>query len=249
MEIWEKGEAFAEKDDDLVFDHSIIILRQGDDFFYSKTDQRILTSSTIDINTLQTTKIPTESLRPPISPQFTQAPDPLPQNTYLKQPSLLDYADSPSAAPDYSSQVLTEVEACEILRKHPHPNIAQYLGCVPENGKIKGLCFVKYPTTLSQRLKDGAPFDKTRCLQGIESGIRHMHELGLIHNDINPLNIMMDGDNPIIIDFDSCKAEGAKLGVKGGTFEWEIDGAEYARRENDFYGLSKLQGLLKESEH
>lgn len=59
------------------------------------------------------------------------------------------------------------------------------------------------------------PFDKDLCLQGIESGIRHMHSLGLVHNDINPSNIMIDSaDRPVIIDFDSCKQEGEKLGVK-----------------------------------
>jgi len=181
-----------------------------------------------------------------MNPQFTRAPDPLPENTYLKQPSLLEYNVSTRTAENYFCLVLTEVEACQVLRKQPHPNIAEYLGCIPEHGRIKGLCFVKYPMTLSQRLKDGAPFNKSLCLEGIESGIRHMHELGLIHNDINPSNIMMDGENSVIIDFDSCKEEGAKLGLKGGTFGWDIDGAEYARRENGFYGLSKIQDLLKE---
>jgi serine/threonine protein kinase len=38
-----------------------------------------------------------------------------------------------------------------------------------------------------------------------------MHDLGLVHSDLNPSNIM-DGNNPIIIDFDSCKPEGQKLG-------------------------------------
>ena len=188
-------------------------------------------------------KIPAESVWPPMDPRFTRTPDPLPPNTYLKQPSLLDYGDT-CASLEPSCQILTEVEACEILRRHPHPNIAQYLGCVSKHGRIKGLCFVKYPMTLSKRLKDPKPFDKALCLQGIERGIGHMHGLGLIHNDLNPSNIMMDGDNPVIIDFDSCKREGAKLGLKAGTFGWAIDGADYARRENDIYGLSKIREIL-----
>ena len=39
MEICEKGEIYVEKDDDLIFDHTKIILRGADDeYFYSKTD-------------------------------------------------------------------------------------------------------------------------------------------------------------------------------------------------------------------
>lgn len=57
-------------------------------------------------------------------------------------------------------QLLAEVEACEVLPRHPHPNIAQYLGCVTENGKVMGLYFKKYPVALSQKLKDGTPFNR-----------------------------------------------------------------------------------------
>ena len=47
-------------------------------------------------------------------------------------------------------------------------------------------------------------------LERVESGIRHLHSLGLIHNDINPSNIMLDGEIPII-DFGSCQREGESL--------------------------------------
>jgi len=47
--------------------------------------------------------------------------------------------------------------------------------------------------------------DYSSILAGIESGIRHLHSLGLVHNDINPRNIMMDHDKAVIIDFGSCR--------------------------------------------
>jgi serine/threonine protein kinase len=38
----------------------------------------------------------------------------------------------------------------------------------------------------------------------VESGIRHLHSLGLIYNNIKPANIILnDDDNPIIIDFNN----------------------------------------------
>ena len=118
----------------------------------------------------------------------------------------------------------------EILRQNPHHNIAKYLGCVAnKQGRISGLVFVKYPITLGQMLRDGTHFDRQRCLRGIKAGISHLHGLGLIHNDINPENIMMDGVvddmEPVIIDFDSCRKEDEKLGSK---FGWVVDD-EYAK--------------------
>lgn len=246
MEICEQSEAFVQQNGELVFDHTKLILRRGDDYFYARTNQR--QTSAIDVSLLETSKIPAENVWPPMDPQFTEAPDPLPPNSYLKQPSLLYYGDTHATLED-SRQILTEVEACEILRRNPHPNIAQYLGCVSRDGRIRGLCFVRYSMTLLQRLKDTTPFDKALCLQGIQSGISHMHELGLIHNDLNLSNIMMDGDNPVIIDFDSCKPEGDKLGLKAGTVGWAMDDLVYAKRENDFYSLSKIREILIGAEH
>ncbi|KAG5991209.1 hypothetical protein E4U52_003907 [Claviceps spartinae] len=94
--------------------------------------------------------------------------------------------------------------------------------------------------TLRERMNESTDFDKDLFIDGIERGIRHLHSLGIVHNDINPRNVMFDElDRPIIIDFDSWQREGQKLGYKAGTLDWRIEGTEYARFENDFYGLSK----------
>jgi serine/threonine protein kinase len=245
MEICEKAEAFVDQDDDIVFDHTRLILRRDNEYFYARTDWRILDlhPSAADISQLELNKIPMENVWPPMDPRFTPAPDPLPPNCYVKQPSLLYYSDTPASL-EPARQVLAEVEACEVLQQHPHPNIAQYFGCVTMDGKITGLCFHKYPITLSQKLKEATPFDKAFCLEGIESGVRHMHSLGLIHNDLNPRNIMMDGERPVIIDFDSCKREGDELGLKAGTSGWELEGIIYAKPENDYFGLSKIREIM-----
>jgi serine/threonine protein kinase len=111
-------------------------------------------------------------------------------------------------------------------------------------GKITGLCFHKYPMTLSQKLKEATPFDTSSCLEGIGSGVRPMHSLGLIHNDLNPRSIMMDGERPVIIDFDSCKREGDELGIKAGTSGWAMEGIIYARPESDCFCLSKTREFM-----
>lgn len=113
-----------------------------------------------------------------------------------------------------------------------------------EDGRIAGLCFAKYTSALSERLKDANAAERNIYYEGIEKGIHHLHQLGLIHNDINPSNIMMDGNTPIIIDFDSCRRTGEMLGDKAGTFGWELEGAEFATPDNDFHGLKKIRELL-----
>ncbi|KAJ4864110.1 protein kinase domain-containing protein [Trichoderma breve] len=246
MEICETGEAFVEKDDDLVFDHTKIILKGADDeFFYAKTNSREHQIPQIDVNSLDISRIPADHIWPLADSTFTRAPDPLPSTSYLKRPSLLYYEDTHDTS-EYSHQILTEIEACEILRRNPHPNIAQYLGCLVKDGRVRGLCFTRYSITLAQLLRDGTDFNKSHCLLGIKAGVRHLHDLGLVHNDLNPSNIMMHGDDAVIIDFDSCKREGEELGLKRWTVGWALDNQDYARRENDVYSFSKIEEALLE---
>lgn len=60
--------------------------------------------------------------------------------------------------------------------------------------------------------------DPTEVLNEVEKGIRHLHSLHLVHNNIIPANIMFDSNNAAgLIDFDSCRPVGATLG-KGETY-------------------------------
>ncbi|KFY86495.1 hypothetical protein V500_07584, partial [Pseudogymnoascus sp. VKM F-4518 (FW-2643)] len=237
MEIYEQNEAFAEEDGDLAFHHTKIILRDGSQYFYALTSRRYSSASEIDPASLEPIPIPASQIHPPFPETHTRAPDPLPQNCFVKRPSLLYYGDTEEASTELSTLILDEAKACEILKVHPHPNIAQYLGCTVEGGRITGLCFVKYGMTLLERVSKGSShaFDAELCLCGIQNGIQHLHELGLIHCDINPANILMsaDGDNPIIIDFDSCRREGEHLGLKAGTRGWTREDFKFATPEID----------------
>ncbi|KAI0478145.1 kinase-like domain-containing protein [Xylaria cf. heliscus] len=248
LEIYGHCEVFVgENPDDLVYDHSTVILRRGDEeYFYADCLEK-LSVDEIDISKLNIIRIPGEHIWPLANPRLTQAPEPLPATCYWKRPTLLDYEGIDSQHHYIPTAILHEAEACEILSKHPHPNIARYLGCIVKDGKIKGLGFDKYPVTLSKILEDKTPFNKGSCIRGIEAGVQHMHSLGLVHNDLKPANIMMDGDNPIIIDFDSCKPEGEKL-LKGGTYEWSTE-ESYSKQSNDHYSLSKIrEAILKKSQ-
>jgi hypothetical protein len=99
---------------------------------------------------------------------FSPVSEPLTSNCYVKRPSLLWYGDT-VASTDVSNLLLNEAQVCEILRANPHPNIAQYLGCVVENDRITGLCFVKYSMNLSEKVqREPQSLDVEIILRGIQ---------------------------------------------------------------------------------
>lgn len=87
------------------------------------------------------------------------------------------------------------------------------------------------------------PYDPELILSGVKAGLRLIHDFGLVHDDINPENIMIDEDGrAIIIDFDSCRPIGAPS--RGGTPGWATNPST-ALLENDEYGLSLLQKYMQ----
>ena len=168
MEVCVQSPAFVEKHGDLVFSHTKIILREGNQYYYAITSRRYPATSKVDLHELNPVPIPASQIWPSFSAQFGRAPEPLPQDCFVKRPSLLDYGENEASNGYVSSLLLHEAEVCEILRASPHPNIAQYLGCLVENDRIMGLCFVKYGMNLYERVtKDSHPFDADLILQGI----------------------------------------------------------------------------------
>lgn len=116
MEIHEQRQAFIKKGENLVFDHTKLILRRGSEYFFARAKWRRRSAPSADeISQLETTKISIEDVWPPMKSSFTLAADPLPPNTYIKQPSLLHYGDSPASLQP-GRHILAEIEACEVLR-------------------------------------------------------------------------------------------------------------------------------------
>ena len=241
MEVTEQAELFKEDYGHLVFHHTNSI--------YTDVNKRLQAASKLHVDALDLIRIPTDDLWPKFEPRSLKLQVlcllvPLsPPSSFVKQPSLPDFGDSLSSL-KIDEQILNEAEVCEMLKKHPHLNLARCFGCVVKGGRTRGLCFFKYATTLSQVVRSGRSFDTTVCLKGIQEGLAHLHSLGLIHGDINPSTVMMQGSDTVMIDFDSCTREDMKLSVKGGTPGWEVEGAEFARRKNDFYGLSRIRQYL-----
>lgn len=142
--------------------------------------------------------------------------------------------------------MLREARILQNLRYHDHQNVARYLGCVEKNGRITGLAFQQYYETLNDRLRDGRHVDVGRCVEQIQAGLKHLHDLNLDHNDINGNNVMFtdrDSDAVVIIDFDSCAYRGSVLPSMHGHVAPDIYTSEF---ENDHYALEILRVCLVE---
>jgi len=177
MEVCEQNaiSKCVKEDGDVSFSHTKIILREGDQYYYAITSRRYTSEVEVDLRELDLVPIPVSQIWPPFPTQFGRAPEPLPQGCYVKRHSLIYYGGpggSPEGSAELASLLLHEAGICEILRASPHPNIAQYLGCIVENDRIAGLCFVKYGMNLKERVtKDSRPFNADLLLRGIQERV------------------------------------------------------------------------------
>ena len=199
-------EAFSEEDDEhgnpifLYSSYGYI----GDDFTAyirrSKLRKYDLTSKNIK-ESLQL--LPDEDVYPEAPRSITTYTAPIDNSVFLKDPKLHTAFIGTGLL---SKLILQEVEILELLQHNPHPNIIRYHGCLTRRGRIVDIVFDRHPLTLEQRLRDVTrPLDVETCIRKITPGVSHMHALKIVHNDLTPMNIMVDDyDTPIIIDFGSC---------------------------------------------
>jgi len=78
----------------------------------------------------------------------------------------------------------------------------------------------------------------------VSNGLKHLHNLGLAYNDLNPANVMYTADDTaVLIDLDSCRAEGKSLD-KWGTLDWIDAPLHISDTRNDRAALKKLETYL-----
>ncbi|KAK6992534.1 kinase-like domain-containing protein, partial [Favolaschia claudopus] len=183
--------------------------------------------------------------------------DPL---VYIKRPPAILY--EPNGKHTGGKYMLHESVICEVLMKHPHPNICEYFGYVASavDGRMEGLCFQRYRQSLwdlivgdGRDAPDVVPdahyvvlkLTVQGVVEDIKRGIQHLHSLGYAHNDINPSNIMLSTQGQaVIIDFDSCRKVGESLLTgKAGSPDWS-NGSVESDPASDFYGLEKIEEWL-----
>jgi serine/threonine protein kinase len=256
LELLESRETYEDSNEGFQFAGTLMVYQLNGFLYHAMLKGRYSSPSSLNAEDLMNVKqIPASAYNPKFSVGFTAAPEMVPNGCYVKKPRLISY-DLISEGPRPNSiaeDVLKEVRVYELLMMHPHPNIATYLGCQVSGGAITGLCLEKYPRTLMKEVNPGALMkralrntreareDYSRVLTDIDSGIRHLHSLGLVHNDINPSNIMIDGDRAIIIDFGSCRKIGESLKDVGRTYEWYDEEVQQSLPENDLKALEEIR--------
>lgn len=153
-----------------------------------------------------------------------------------------------------SSPISVEISNSKLLAKLKH---ATYYGYQETHGRVSGLCFKRYTASLletvnPQRLNKVAFRTSGReivkgnmqCgLQGLLAGIKHLHSLGLVHNDVNPANIMLGDDRLVLIDFDSCRSIGQSLRDTNTkrTPHWHDPSVEISLEKNDLDAFKELK--------
>jgi serine/threonine protein kinase len=255
-EILEKCEIYEDSDEGYQFAGTLVLYRLNGLLYHGRVKGRCSSSSDINAEDIMNVKqIPTSAYNPKFSTEFTLVPETLLNSCYTKKPHLLSY-DRVSEGPQPNSiaeDVLKEARVYELLTRHPHPNIATYLGCQVSDGRITGLCLEKYPRTLMKDVNPGAHSKRvlrnkrevsenySRVLMDIEGGLHHLHSLGLVHNDLNPSNIMVADDRAVIIDFGSCRKIGESLENVGRTYEWYDEKIQQSLPENDLAALEEIR--------
>jgi serine/threonine protein kinase len=259
VDVLEMNEAFEEVNGLFGFAGTLVVYQADGKLYHAVSKARYSSPSEVKAEHLKDIiNIPVSAYSPPASSELTRAPDPLPRDCYVKKPRLISY-DRICRGPRpelIAESVLAEAKVCEQLMRHPHPNVATYLGCQVSDGRITGLCFARYQRTLMQEVNPHN-LSKRRSRSArratgnygyipveIESGIKHIHSLGLVHNDINPKNVMLNGDRVVLIDFDSCRPVGDSLEGVGRTYEWYDENVQLSVPKNDFDALAEIRAWL-----
>ncbi|CAI7576969.1 unnamed protein product [Penicillium glandicola] len=245
MYILEYSEDFGGPEDDFAFQKTTIVYEMSGSIYRAYSRKRYASKEEIQFGDMfSTNKIQGALIFPEFSDKFTKAERPSDCSTCPQYPALI------------RETWIEEVKTCEILKKNPHPNIAQYHGCaVVNDGSIRGIYFTKYDQTLmgkvnpagrnkidfayERRGADRAEVD--RWMEGISQGLKHLHGLGIVHNDLNPCNIMFQGDTPVIIDFDSARPHGHNLSLVKRTHGWHREKTKVALPMNDLAALQEIQ--------
>lgn len=244
MEVIQKTESFKIVNGKPEFSYVRLFVRQDGVLYTGKWSNRFdLPKALEDLRDID--EVLTENRGPEVDSTWS--------GVYMKSPDLLAYIN-----PNLETQIAREVETCEILRKSPHPNIASYYGCQETHGRVSALCFKRYKSSLLEAVnprrlgktafllsgRELVKDDMKIGLRDILSAIKHLHLLGIVHNDINPANIMLDNDGTfILIDFDSCRyiGESFRKSKTKRTIYWHDDSIETSLEKNDLDAFKDLQ--------
>jgi len=212
-------------------------------WFGQTTDIRKYDLTVQDLNRILQ-RVPDERIYPLKTTTLSSTSEEIRNQSYIKRPKLL-CLDNEAEAKLLPKLLLGEAEVLQFLNQHPHPNIIKFHGCTVNRGRITGIALEKYSVILQYRHEDVPhPLDVDACMHGIRAAVKHLHSFGLAHNDLNPTNIALDSDdNPILLDFGSCRKFGEGL-LSGGTSGWTDEDYSTSAQCHDELAVGKLEAWL-----
>ena len=152
----------------------------------------------------------------------------------------------------YKQILLSTNREAKGLEKLSHPNIVKaykYMGRENNDKELLMVILIMSKVngpTIAKYVKDYGPIpeeDAIHYLKQLVSALQHMREKEMIHRDINPNNIMLRKDKPVLIDFgcskveyESCDFKSELLGTRG-YYPPEYECKDTASEKSDIYGL------------
>ncbi|KAJ1928036.1 hypothetical protein IWQ60_002410 [Tieghemiomyces parasiticus] len=126
------------------------------------------------------------------------------------------------------------------------PFVVKYRGCRIENEYITGICFESVPYRLSDAVAQGRIGDVDVFISKLSTGLRRMHERGVIHDNMSSHSVRVtENGEPCIVDFGACKRRGQRrMGYRNGTLGYTRPCAT-AEFENDWYSIRILKYHLQ----
>ena len=242
-------------------DYQEILYRRGHDYFVAFTQFKLKANGTVEM--WNDRKVDPAHYCPKAPADVRIAPTHLLPTCHIKYqfPNLWPGMELEHCDPKKS--ILREVSVCEMLAKQPHPNIAKYIGCIVEDGFIKGVAYEKYAETLADKVNPysigkrsfqygESPLEhgRTDFMGEVTSAVNHLHSVIHVgHNDLKPENLMVDFNGAaIVIDFDSCLPIGASCVGVGRTEGWCDYGMEFSDRSSDYLALMEIAEWLSDTE-
>ena len=106
-------------------------------------------------------------------------------------------------------------------RKEKHPNVVEVLDFYWQPYPCLVMRFINGPT-LSDHLKNCGPLPEATAievLRGIGEGLKHLHKNHVVHRDLKPDNIILEGEElkPVLIDLGLGKSADATSMMSGAT--------------------------------
>ena len=108
-----------------------------------------------------------------------------------------------------------------------HPNVVQVLRAGEDQGRLYIVMQLVDGGSLDDLIADGpvSPGYAASLIGQVARGLRAAHELGLVHRDVKPGNVLLDGDHALVTDFGLATAGDERLAGAAVTQRGEFMGS------------------------